>query len=111
MTSSPMGQPQEHALLTNLAGRDVVVLGAGFSKAVDGRFPLTDDLGRSALTVAGLTHPGAFAGGSFEAWLSYLAEAQPFLREEANLANRALFTRLVGAIHEVLCDIEAQSTS
>ena len=98
----------ERTLLTNPGSRDVVVLGSGFSKAVSSRFPVTDELGHLALAAAGLDSRDRFPGGNFEAWLSYLAEPQPFLRQADNLANRALFARLVDAIHEVLCGIESE---
>jgi len=93
-------------LLAANASGDVVILGAGFSKSVNLNFPITDELGRSALIKAGIESPERFAGGNFEAWLSFLAEDQPFLTQSENLANRAMFSRLVDAIHKVLCSVE-----
>ena len=92
--------------VSNVASGDVLVLGAGFSKAVHIRFPITDDLGRLAIARAQADSPERFPGGSFETWLSYLSESQPFLSEAENLANRALFARLVDAVHQVMCEIE-----
>ena len=66
----------ERTLLTNPGSRDVVVLGAGFSKVVSARFPVTDELGHLALAAARLEGRDRFPGGNFEAWLSYLAEPQ-----------------------------------
>lgn len=96
----------EQRLISNVCSGDVLVLGAGFSKAVSSEFPVTDDLGHRALAAAGLDSQNVFTGGSFEAWLSYLAEPQPFLSHAENLDNGALFARLVDAIHDVLCAIE-----
>ena len=96
-------------LLRNSDSTDVVVLGAGFSKAVSDRFPLTDPLGRLALAEAGLPERSAFPGGSFEAWLSQLAEPQPYLEQAENTANLALFQRLVRALHTVMCAAECEA--
>lgn len=88
-----------------MSGR-VLLLGAGFSKAVSQGMPLTDDLGRMVvddLRAEGLTGPpGGFSGGYFEAWLSRLAEPQPDLQEWANLANQAWFTRITEQVQTVL---------
>lgn len=87
------------------AGR-VLVLGAGFSRAVSDVMPLTDDLGRLVvrdLQAEGLSGPaGGFKGGYFEAWLSRLAEPQPDLREWENLANQAWFSRITEQVRTVL---------
>lgn len=87
------------------AGR-VLVLGAGFSRAVSDGMPLTDDLGRQVLRdlqAEGLSGPaGGFTGGYFEAWLSRLAEPQPDLREWENLANQAWFSRITEQVRTVL---------
>jgi hypothetical protein len=91
----------------NESRRDVVVLGAGFSHALNDLMPMTDELGHLALA-SGLEHDGnqvpstIFQGGSFERWLSGLADDQPYLSTAGNLANRALFSRLSGAIRSVL---------
>ena len=45
----------ERTLLTNPDSRDVVVFGAGFSKAVSSSFPDTDELGHLSLAAAGLS--------------------------------------------------------
>lgn len=87
---------------------DVYVLGAGFSKAAYRRMPLTDDLGRlvlARLTDADLMlgRPTFEAGGlTFESWLSWLGEAQPFDDPEAAHLRRALFVRLQRLIAETL---------
>src|SRR6266568_3205067 len=69
----------------------VLILGAGFSRAISDAAPLTDELGN--LVVSRMSddrlpaHPRGFEGGSFEVWLSRLGEDQPDLSVEANLLN------------------------
>ncbi len=87
-----------------------VVLGAGFSKAVDAAFPLVDELGelvRGLVPEAMSSAPPRFLGGSFERWLSRIAEPQPDLDDVANLANARDFARVTSAIHRVMVSIEA----
>jgi hypothetical protein len=86
---------------------DVVILGAGFSKALSQAMPLTDELGEDVLKVvqgSTLRLPERFSGGQFEAWLSRIAEDQPDLSVADNLANRALFQRCSEALALVLND-------
>ena len=97
----------------------VVVLGAGFSKAVHQVMPLTDDLGESVserLSPADRDRlPQAraggmrFAGGRFEEWLSYLAEEQPHLSEDESLEARALLIRVTRAVQEVLSEAQSEA--
>jgi hypothetical protein len=74
------------------ATRDVLILGAGFSRAVSEGLPLVDDLGNFCLAKVDLRDdprvPIEFKGGSFETWLSRLADEQPYLRVQAKLAAR-----------------------
>lgn len=65
----------------------VIVLGAGLSRAISESMPLTADL------AAPLADAGLAPTGDVEAWLSYLAEDQPFLSRAENLENRARFLR------------------
>lgn len=95
---------------------DVVILGAGFSRAVSAAFPLTDELGELAVGQAqgdglgSVPHP-KFQDGSFETWLSRLAEDQPHLNAEANMANRVVFLRISRAIRSVLAGRQAEALS
>lgn len=87
-----------------------VILGAGFSKAVDASFPLVDELGelvRSCAPDALTSAPSRFVGGSFERWLSRIAEPQPDLGDAANLQNARDFTLVTTTIHELMVKIEA----
>jgi hypothetical protein len=84
MTSAPEPYP------------DVLVLGAGFSKAASAAMPLTDDLGNEVVAdLRDVVHDRRllldFHGGQFEAWLSRLAEEQPDLTNAENLANQHVF--------------------
>ena len=86
---------------------DVFILGAGFSRAVSPRLPLTDELGNACLAIDDLggdrrVPDGGFTGGTFETWLSGLAEPQPYLSEQQNLENQALYLRFSDAIATVL---------
>ena len=67
--------------------------------------PLTDELGSEAVgrmsTPLGIL-PKRFTQGTFEEWLSRLAEDQPDLDESENLRRRASFLDLSQAIGEIL---------
>jgi hypothetical protein len=52
---------------------------------------------------------GGFRGGSFEIWLSRLADEQPYLSVQENLENQALFERFSAAIADVLGDAVQQA--
>lgn len=88
------------------AGPTALVLGAGFSRAVAGSMPLTGDL-REPLRAA----VGQDPGPDVEAYLSYLSQAQPFLRQDENLANRALFLRAARAVNRVIEQASAAARS
>lgn len=84
-----------------------VLLGAGFSYAISSEhMPLTNNLGE--LVLDRLEEQGVevkrrpLAGEGFEIWLSRLAEPQPDLKPEVNLANQSLFLSVTAALHDVL---------
>jgi len=85
----------------------VLVLGAGFSRAVSTALPVTDELGRLVMkhlhdTGQDVRTPRPYLGRRFEAWLSRLAEPQPDLDEADNLRNRELFVRVTNAVRDVV---------
>ncbi|MHB8296784.1 MAG: hypothetical protein ACYDH5_19665, partial [Acidimicrobiales bacterium] len=83
--------------------RDVVLLGAGFSKAVSCQFPLIKELGQYALDEAAVPqHERPEEGTGFEAWLSRIGEDQPYRSVEENLAARRLFVQMSTAIAGVM---------
>lgn len=96
---------------------DVMILGAGFSRAISDAMPLTDELGQEAVRRAGLDPDDprlpsrGFDGGNFETWLSRLAEDQPHLLAADNLERRALFSRVSHAIHAVLMERQSIALS
>ena len=66
---------------------DVLILGAGFSKAISSIFPTTDELGTRAAEKSSRAHifknaDHEFKHGNFEGWLSRIAEPQPHLSRE-----------------------------
>lgn len=90
------------------------VLGAGFSRAISDTMPLTDELGDQVLShISGtLSRSGPLSpisDGTFEEWLSTLAEDQPYLSEAENLNSRADFLRIADALYEVLLNREARA--
>ncbi|TFB88216.1 hypothetical protein E3O44_05955 [Cryobacterium algoricola] len=90
--------------------RDAWLLGAGFSRAASSAMPLTDELGREALEELRRQRPNlsfaapqfSAAGLTFEAWLTWLAERQPYEDEPEAYAQLAVFTATQAAIAEVL---------
>lgn len=95
--------------------KHVVILGAGFSRAISDHMPLTDGLGTEVVGRLGsavrMRAPDVFSGGRFETWLSRLAEAQPDLSDADNLENRATFLRIAQYIREVLRDAQQRALS
>ena len=90
--------------------REVVVLGAGFSHVVNSLFPLTEELGKLALEAAEVPESERPARGTrFEAWLSRLAEDQPYRSVEENLGARKLFIKMSAAIARVLGEREREA--
>jgi hypothetical protein len=85
---------------------EVLLLGAGFSKALSAAMPLTDELGGEVVRLVQARSPLAtdkqFSSGEFEAWLSRISEDQPDLTSAENLANRALFQQCSDALADVL---------
>jgi len=83
--------------------KDVVLLGAGFSKAVSCHFPLIEELREDALDEARVPPDERPDGCTrFEAWLSRIAEDQPYRSVEENLAARGLFVQMSRAIGSVM---------
>ena len=92
---------------------DVLLLGAGFSAAINAELPLANELGNLAFDRA-WSSPGQVAGQRrfsvnypFEVALSLLAEAQPHLTEPANRINYARFAQLSEAVAQVLDDAQS----
>jgi hypothetical protein len=88
----------------------VIVLGAGFSRAISDRMPLMGDL-RAQFEDRLRLHRTVFEpyGGDVEAWLAYLASDQPWLGDSENLSNRALFSRSIDVLYDVIIKAQAQA--
>ena len=94
----------------------VVVLGAGFSKAVNSAMPLTNKLGEAVAERLSSADQERlppkdqkgkrFERAPFEDWLSYLAEEQPQHTEDQSLEARALLLRVTRHIHDVLSEAQ-----
>lgn len=84
---------------------DVVILGAGFSRAASRHFPLMDELGVDALDEAEVAEDERpQEGKGFEAWLSRISDDQPYRTAEENLTARQLFLRVSTAIANIMRD-------
>lgn len=90
--------------------RDVLFLGAGFSISASSAFPDTNALGRRALAmddgrIRELTRHFDFGSlVTFEAWLTRLAEKQPYDSEEARFTRASDFARAQTLIAKVLVE-------
>ena len=74
---------------------DVFILGAGFSKAIYGDMPTLVELServREGLLEKKFRLPVEIdnMGDNIEAWMSYLSQRQPWLKEHENDYNRSL---------------------
>lgn len=88
--------------------RDVLLLGAGFSKAASRHMPLMWELGAQVLDRLGLPATTlSLFDDNLEIWLSQISEPQPWLTETENLRNKALFLDASRAIHEIVGEAEA----
>lgn len=93
---------------------DVVILGAGFSRAVSVHVPVGNPLGQMALDRARFTEPDLFKAVTtfsddypFEVWLSQLADDQPHLGAVENGMSRVRFAAVREALVGVLREVEA----
>lgn len=97
------------------AAKVVFVLGAGFSRAIDSRMPLTDELGSLCVQLLDEQRrheaPPCFPAGFFETYLSTLAADQPFLSSPENAENHALFERFSSGIGKILGDVQHEVLS
>jgi hypothetical protein len=84
--------------------RDTFLLGAGFSRAISEEMPVLTELGEEIFNLLGTDAPAVLPNlppTDFENWLSFLAEDDPWLREDERLRNRAIFFR----VSRLLCDL------
>jgi hypothetical protein len=88
---------------------DVFILGAGFSNAISNTMPLLGELSEKLLKGLPDTRKNELCSlfkfiprDNCEKWLTYLSQNQPWLSEEENLRNYALFLEISRKITEVL---------
>jgi len=98
--------------LRPLTRHDVFILGAGFSKAVAGNFPVAAQLLEPILErlndrLNNGTKP--HGGEGFEQWISRLAEDQPHLSADENLERSAAFLRVSQEIGKILIERENEA--
>ena len=97
-------------------GRDVFILGAGFSKAIAMQMPTMVELGaevRERLAeVPSLSSaiPDSL-GDNIELWMTYLSQPQPWLREPDIYLHRSLGGRLRRSIAAVIEERTAQASA
>jgi hypothetical protein len=105
----PRRLDMHRGLLRSAYGRNVLVLGAGFSRAVNLAMPMNDELGNRAVARAQIADAPMFTDGRFESWLSRLAEPQPDLSPRRNAENRATFLAIAEAVHAEITESEQQT--
>lgn len=97
-----------------MSHKDVFVLGAGFSKAIDAGMPTMKELTfevRTRISRDGeFQLPSPFDAGAadnIELWMTYLSQNQPWLDRSENQYNRALATRIENYIVEIIREQES----
>jgi hypothetical protein len=100
--------------VSNDEAAEVIILGAGFSRALSEHLPLANRLGQLAFDDAKSRDPNLFEGSPrfsdeypFEVWLSLLADDQPHLDEGENRLNGARFSKLKESIVRELKQAQA----
>lgn len=83
----------------------VYILGAGFSKAIDEKMPLMDDLGKQC---ANIVDNCSYKSGSFEQWMTIMLQDLPFLDESSNLKRKSEVLNCIDAIAHILDRITNQ---
>jgi hypothetical protein len=83
---------------------DVFILGAGFSKAIFNRMPITKELSSEVVTsYQGTIEPDirALIEDDFEKALTFLSQHKPWLRDAENLRHKALYLDLTSVIRHI----------
>lgn len=83
------------------------LLGAGFSRAVNGSMPLMRDLSQAVADRASSAALNTVAELStfrhdFEAWLTHLSTEQPWLSQSENLRNNAAFLEVSETVSQII---------
>ena len=97
-------------------GRDVFILGAGFSKAIATQMPTMVELGAEVreklaeVTDLSSAIPDSL-GDNIELWMTYLSQPQPWLREPTIDLHRSLGGRIRQSIAAVIEERTAQASA
>jgi len=84
-----------------------VILGSGFSRAINAAMPTMVTLRDQVLAHLGMELPDLDAfGGDLEQWMSYLSVDQPWLDAPQKYENRARFYRVAEAITRAITKAE-----
>jgi len=95
-----------------MSASEVFLTGAGFSRAISSRMPLLRGMSDTVFSKEVLAEPElAGLASNFELVLTYLAEDNPWLSEEANLTNRARFLSASRSLARVILAAQAQTLS
>ncbi len=92
------------------SGKDVLLLGAGFSKAVSTEFPTLQELGQLSLERADIPEsqrPASLA--NFESWLTQKSTPQPYLSLEETLESKRAAVAAMDAVAEILSEKQASA--
>ena len=92
---------------------DLFILGAGFSKALNEKMPTMNELGEDVVKrleiMADVERSSIYIppsmynfGKNVEYWITYLSQAQPWLREEVYQSNLSLAGSIRWAIRDVI---------
>ena len=89
--------------------RDVFILGAGFSKAINTAMPTMEELSSNVISKlkksAFPPHQTLYdLGNDIELWMTYLSQEQPWLRREHHHRNLALATDIRRHIRDAIVD-------
>ena len=96
--------------------KDVFILGAGFSKAINSEMPTMKELTSEVnekIKYSELTLPPPLKNpdneeleleNNIELWMTYLSQSQPWLDESYNQSNKAISTRIRRYIRDIIDD-------
>lgn len=90
----------------------VVILGAGFSKAVIDSFPLMKHLGKKILDLLleedKKKLPPVYKDIGFEKWITFITEPQPYYNKQEKLESSLLAYKITNAISRILTTEQAK---
>ena len=90
----------------------VLLVGAGFSKSIAPNMPTADELG--TLVIDRMKNndasiPKSLVFGSFESWLSRLADRQPYVSEDEYLMHSSFFLKIATEVANIIDERESET--